>query len=84
MGTQEAPGSDVLKRNRVWPLLWLPASPEAAYGLPTTERHGGLVASPWAPGLRDKFLLSVATWYQPTLAIHLLKVASQGRGVSLA
>ena len=53
MGTQEAPGSDAPKRIRVWRLLWLPAWPEAASGLPTTEVHGGLRAysvssvSPW-------------------------------------
>ena len=44
MGTQEAPGSDAPKRIRVWRLLWLPASPEAALGLPMTEGHGGLRA----------------------------------------
>jgi hypothetical protein len=53
MGTQEAPGSDAPKRIRVWRLLWLSALPEAAFGLPMTEGHGGLSAtsvvsvSPW-------------------------------------
>ena len=53
MGTQEAPGPDAPKRIRVWHLLWLPATPEAAFGLHMTEGHGGLRAisvlsvSPW-------------------------------------
>ena len=29
---------------RTWRLLWLPASPEAAFGLPMTEDHRGLRA----------------------------------------
>jgi hypothetical protein len=44
MGTQEAPGSDAPKRIRVWRLLWLPAWPEAASGLPMIEDHRGLRA----------------------------------------
>ena len=44
MGTQEAPGPDAPRRIRVWRLLWLPASPEAAFGLPITEDYGGLRA----------------------------------------
>ena len=44
MGTQKAPGSDAPKRIRVWRLLWLPAKPEAAFGLPMKEVHGGLCA----------------------------------------
>ncbi len=53
MGTQEAPGPDSPIGIRVWRLLWLPASPEAAFGLPMTELRGGLRApsmvsvSPW-------------------------------------
>ncbi len=45
MGPQEAPGSDSLKRIRAWRLLWLPASPEAAFGRPMTEGHRGLRAT---------------------------------------
>jgi hypothetical protein len=45
MGTQEAPGSDSPKRIRAWRLLWLPASPEAAFGRPRAEGHGGLRAT---------------------------------------
>jgi hypothetical protein len=54
MGTQEAPGSEAPEWIRVWRLLWLPALPEAASGLPMTEVHGGLRAtsvlsvSPWS------------------------------------
>ncbi len=53
MGTQEAPGADPYRRIRVRRLLWLPAGPEAAFGLPMTEEHGDLRAasvgsvSPW-------------------------------------
>ena len=46
MGTQEAPGSDAPKRIRTWRLLWLPASPEAAFSLPMAEGHGSLRATP--------------------------------------
>ena len=53
MGTQEAPGSDTPKRIRVWRLLWLPALPEAAFGLPMTENHRGL---------RATSVLSVSPW----------------------
>ncbi len=45
MGTQEAPGSVAPKRSWAWRLLWLPASPEAAFGLPLMEVHGGLRAN---------------------------------------
>ncbi len=53
MGTQEAPGVDLFRGIRARRPLWLPALPEAAFGLPMTEGHGGLRAisvasvSPW-------------------------------------
>ncbi len=45
MGTQEAPGPERSRRVRARRLLWLPAEPEAASGLPITELHGGLRAA---------------------------------------
>jgi hypothetical protein len=45
MGTREAPDPDRLKRIRARRLPWLPAWPEAAFGLPMAEEHGGLCAS---------------------------------------
>ena len=53
MGTQEAPGPDAPNRIRDWRLLWLPAWPEADFGLPMTEEHGGL---------RDFSVGSVSPW----------------------
>ena len=53
MGTQEVPGPNPPKRIWVWRLLWLPAGPEAAFGLPMMEGHRDLrtisvvSVSPW-------------------------------------
>jgi hypothetical protein len=44
MGTRGAPGPDVPRSIRTRRLPWLPASPEAAFGRPMTEEHGGLRA----------------------------------------
>ena len=53
MGTQEARGADSLEEIRVPRLLWLPAPPEAAFGLPMTEEHGDL---------RARSVASVTPW----------------------
>ncbi len=45
MGTRVAPGSDAPERIRAQCLPWLPAWPEAAFGLPMAEEHGGLRAT---------------------------------------
>jgi len=42
MGTQDAPDSNAQKGIRIRRILWLPAWPEAAVGLPMREEHGGL------------------------------------------
>ena len=39
MGPQEAPGPDPSGGIRTWRLLWLPALPEEAFGLPMKEGH---------------------------------------------
>ena len=44
MGTQEARVGDSPEEIRAPRLLWLPAPPEAAFGLPMTEEHGDLHA----------------------------------------
>ena len=53
MGPQEAPGPEALKGIRAWRLLWLPAKPQAAFGRPIREEHGGL---------RDLSVVSVSPW----------------------
>ena len=58
MGTREAPGADPSQRIRTRRLPWLPAWPEAASGLPMTEKHGGLRATSVA---------SVSLWWIPNL-----------------
>ena len=45
MGTQGAPDTGPSRRPRARRPLWLPAGPEAAFGLPMMEEHGGLRAA---------------------------------------
>ena len=45
MGPQEAPDLGAFGDIQIWRLLWLPAAPEAAFGRPLVEEHGGLRAT---------------------------------------
>jgi hypothetical protein len=52
MGTGEEPGSDAFKSIRTRLLSWLPAWPEAAYGLPMRRYTEASVPPPCIPCLR--------------------------------